>query len=164
MKALVTVASGEVVQLLMTDELPEVGHYYYLESATEGTGAQNRTFHALTLEYWKSGQHSYNADSYKDFKNQIKKSIGAGFEGFIYVSMENGIPKILDAETIKDIPEYVKTDLDMKNLIRGKLKSWSCYTKKQRKTTIDNVINEMMQCGINTNKFQEILKGMNYGT
>ena len=171
-KGLCTVSTGQVANLLIEGELPEVGHYYYLESATEGTGAQNRTFHALTLEYWKSGQHSYNADSYKDFKNQIKKSIGAGFEGFIYIVMKapedlkHGVwkPFIKDAKSIEEIPEAIRQDPEMKQMIRGKLKSWSDYTKKQRKTTIDNVINEMMQCGINTNKFQEILKGMNYGT
>jgi len=159
-KGLCTISTGSVVNLLIEGELPEVGHYYYLESATEGTGAQNKTFHALTMEYWKSGQHSYNADTYNDFRNQIKKSLGAGFESFIYVSMQNGIPKILDAKTINDIPEYVKNDLDMKNLIRGKLKSWSDYSKKQRTETIDNVISEMLQSGVNSKKFEEIMKGL----
>ena len=162
MKALVTVASGEVVQLLMTDELPEVGHYYFLESATEGTGAQNRAFHALTMEYFKSGMHSYNADSYDNFREQIKKSLGIGFEGFVYIDwdLEHTHYKMYDVKNKEDIPERILKDPDMKDMIRGKLKSWSKYTQKQRKQTIDNLIAEMLQAGVNSKKFQEILKGM----
>lgn len=159
-KGLVTVSTGSDVQLLVGGEMPEVGQYYYLESATEGTGAQNRAFHALTMEYWKSGQHSYNADNYNDFRNQIKRTLGAGFECFIYVLLHSGSPKIYDAKTIDDIPEEVRTDPDMKDTVRGRLKSWSDYTKKQRTSTIDNLISEMLQAGINSKKFEEILKGM----
>jgi hypothetical protein len=170
MKALVTVASGETVQMLMTGgELPVVGAYYTLEDAIEGTAAQNRTFHALTMEYFKSGQSSYDADNYADFKNQIKRHLGAGFDGFVYVGIAHeadghGHPKMFEVKRIDDIPVTIKNDKYMADMIRGKLKSWSCYTKKQRKNCIDNVINEMLQAGINTKKFQEILKGMNYGS
>jgi len=40
------------------------------------------------------------------------------------------------------------------------LKSWSDYTKKERQLTIDNIINEMFQVGVNSNRFNEILQGM----
>ncbi len=166
MKGLVTVSTQSVVNLLIEGELPEVGHYYYLESATEGTSAQNKTFHALTMEYFKSGQHSYNADSYDDFKNQIKKSLGAGFESFVYIDkvLDNDAVgdhyKMFDVKTKEDIPDYILNNSYMKDMIRGKLKSWSCYSKKQRKNCIDNVINEMLQAGVNSKKFEEILKGM----
>ena len=165
MKGLCTVSSGGVVNLLISGgDLPEVGHYYFLESATEGTGAQNRTFHALTLEYFKSGMHSYDATDYSDFKNQIKKHLGQGFESYVYVDYSTkDYPFMNDCKNKKDLPEWVIDANRIKpGMIRGKLKSWSNYTKKQRKTTIDNVISEMLQSGINTHIFQEILKGMNY--
>ena len=175
-KGLVTVSSGNVVNLLVDGELPEVGAYYYLESATHGTSAQNKTFHALTLEYFNSGQSSYDADNYADFKNMIKRHLGAGFEGFIFVEMEQyeypgygnkretgERPIIKDAKKREDIPEHVLNDPAMKTMIRGKLKSWSSYTKKQRKETIDNVISEMLQAGVNTKKFEEIMKGLSDG-
>jgi hypothetical protein len=169
-KALVTVATNETVQLLITGgELPVVGAYYTLEDAVEGTAAQNRTFHALTLEYFKSGQSSYDADNYADFKNQIKRHLGEGFDGYVYIDVvlvgdnfDISHYKMYDVKNKSDIPEHVIRDPHMKDMIRGKLKSWSCYTKKQRKNCIDAVINEMLQAGINTKKFQEILKGMNY--
>jgi len=168
MKGLCTVSTGDVVNILVTgDDMPEVGKYYNLEDAIEGTSAQNRTFHALTMEYFYSGQSSYSADNYADFKNQIKRHLGEGFECFVYAELylksdDIYSVRMKDAKTKNDIPQDVLTDPDMKDMIRGKLKSWSDYTKKQRKNCIDAVINEMMQCGINTAKFQEILKGMNY--
>lgn len=161
-KGLCTISTGSVVNLLVEGELPEVGHYYFLESATEGTSAQNKTFHALTLEYFKSGQSSYDADNYDDFKNIIKRHLGAGFDGFVFAEILFDKPVLRHAKTKEDIPEYIRNDPNFKDMIFGKLKSWADYTKTQRRTTIDNVINEMFQCGINTNKFQEILKGMKY--
>jgi hypothetical protein len=165
-KGLCTVSTGSVVNLLVEGELPEVGHYYYLESATEGTSAQNKTFHALVMEYFKSGQHSYDCSDFADFKNQIKRHLGAGFEGFVYIDIKTDKKtgkthyKMFDVKKIEQIPLYIREDPDMKDMIRGKLKSWSNYTKKQRKNTIDNVISEMHQAGVNTPKFEEILKGL----
>lgn len=164
MKGLCTVASGEICQLLFTSgELPDVGAYYFLEKAEGGTGAQNRAFHSLLMEYWRSGMHSYDSKGFDDFKNQVKRHLGAGFEAYIYVDMENGVPKIRDAKTIEEIPDYIKTDPEFRDIIRGRLKSWSDYSKKERKSTIDNLITEMIEVGVNTKKFQEILSGLEEG-
>ena len=160
MKGLVTVASGEVCQMLFTGELPEVGAYYFLEKQYNGTSAQNKAFHALVMEYFMSGMHSYNSDSYEDFRNQIKKTLGAGFESYVYIDIFDDHYKMFDAKTIDEIPAHIKDDPYMKDMIRGKLKSWSRYTKKQRKDTLDNLISEMLQAGVNTNKFNEIMEGM----
>ena len=139
---------------------PTLGNEYFIEDATNGTQAQNKAFHALVLEYWKSGTHSYNASSFEEFRNMIKRHLGEGFEAFIYVEMVSGVPKIKDAKTVADIPEYIKNDPEMKDIIRGRLKSWSKYTMKQRKNCIDALISEMHQAGVNTPKFDEILRGM----
>ncbi len=164
MKALCTGSSAGEVTFSISGDLPEVGLYYNIEDAIDGTSAQNKTFHSLTMEYFRSGQSSYDADNYADFKNQIKRQLGAGFEGFVYIDyLTREEPFMADSKKYNDIPEDIRKAQTIKNgFIRGKLKSWSDYTKKQRKTTIDNVINEMIQAGINTRKFQEILKGMNY--
>ena len=166
-KGMVTVATGEVVQLLVQDsEMPEVGHYYFLESATEGTGAQNRLFHSLTMEYFKSGMHSYNADNYQDFKNQIKRKLGEGFESYVFIDMvfdgKATHPKMFEVKKLEEIPDHIKLDIHMNDMVRGKLKSWSNYTLKQRKKCIDNVITEMLNAGVNTKKFEEILKGIEH--
>jgi hypothetical protein len=41
-----------------------------------------------------------------------------------------------------------------------RLKSWRDYSKKERQMTIDNLISEMMQAGVNNKHFEEILQGM----
>ena len=163
------------IQILPKDEYiveskdcPVVGRSYFLEDEAEGTQRQNKAFHALVQEYWKTGQHSYNVDNFDDFRNQIKRSLGEGFQSFIYVEMIHPVmgldslikPKIMDAKKYEDIPEAIRKDPDMKNLIRGKLKSWADYTKKQRINCVDNLIAEMHEAGVNSKKFNEILEGM----
>lgn len=142
-----------------TDE-PEVGYRYILEDASCGTSAQNRAFHALIGEYWKSGQHSYDAKTFADFRNMIKRHHGAGFEAYVYAVIKNGKPQILDAKKYEDIPEEVRKDPMLKTMVRGRLKSWSDYTKKERRKTMDNLITEMIEAGVNTKKFTEIMQGM----
>jgi hypothetical protein len=44
--------------------------------------------------------------------------------------------------------------------IRWRIKSWSRYTKKERSETIDRIISEMHQAGVQTKHFYEILNGM----
>ncbi len=172
MKGLCTVASGEVCTLLIkSGDLPEVGGMYYLECAKSGTQEQNKLFHALVLEYFKSGMHSYDISSFEELKNCIKKTLGAGFEAFVYVAMEKYLyegygkkeeqgerPIIKDAKTYKDIPKYIREDPELKKQARGRLKSWSKYSKKERTSTIDNLITEMIEAGVNTKKFEEIIK------
>lgn len=148
------------VYLQLDYDQPVVGQVYFLENATSGTDAQNRAFHALVMEYWKSGCHSYQASSYDDFRYCIKRSLGAGFEAFVYAVIVDGKPVIMDAKKYQDIPESVRSDKDLKQLVRGRLKSWADYTKKERRTTMDNLISEMHQVGVNSKKFHEILAGM----
>jgi len=146
--------------LAIGSDIPVVGQVYTLEDAAAGTEAQNKAFHSLVQEYWKSGSHSYGAENFDDFRNQIKRKIGAGFEAYVYAVIENGKPMIKDAKKYNEIPEQVREDPEWKLLIRGRLKSWSDYGKKERRETLDNLISEMHQAGINSKKFNEILDGM----
>lgn len=139
---------------------PIAGRSYTLEDVARGTGAQGRAFHALVQEYWKSGVHSYQAANFDDFRNQIKRALGAGFEAFVYVEIIDGKPAIFDAPAYQDIPEHVRVDPDLKRLARGRLKSWADYTKAERMATLDRLIAEMHQVGVQTAKFYEILEGM----
>lgn len=131
---------------------PEVGKRYYLTDAESGTEAQNKAFHALIGEYWKSGAHSYNADSFEHFRDLIKLNLGAGAECFVFATPD-GIQR---AKTLDEVPEEYRTA----KYCMTKLKSWARYTKKERRETIDRLIAEMHQVGVNTKKFHEILEGM----
>ena len=135
----------------VSGDVPEIGRKYSLEDATEGTLAQGRAFHALIQEYWKSGAHSYQCDTFDRFRDLIKRDLGAGFESYVYAD-ETGIHKVKKYE---DIPAIVPLSHRM-----GKLKSYANYTKKERRDIIDRVISEMIQAGISTKKFNEILSGL----
>lgn len=150
--------------MVESKDSPVIGRHYSLEDFQTGTQAQNKAFHALITEYYKSGMHSYSNVDLAEFKKLIKKNLGAGFESFIYVEIDYNTfgvkPQIKDAKTYLDIPISIRQDPDMKDIIRGKLKSWADYTKKERMRTMDNLISEMHQVGINSKKFMEILEGM----
>jgi len=141
------------------DELIE-GKYYEAVEVDTPTERQNRAFHALIQEFWASGCHSYNAKSFNQFRNYIKRDIGAGFERYKYVEQTSNGLKWGDCKTSDGIPENVARDERGNPLASGILKSWSDYSKKERTETIDRLINIMIQCDVNSKKFYEIIDGM----
>ena len=122
----------------------EIGKWYNAEPAATGTAAQNAAFHALVQEYWRSGCHSYNAVSFEHFRALIKLHLGAGAERFCNLVDADGNP----------LPG---------GRFDYRLKSWADYTKKERRETLDRLIAEMHQAGVNSRKFYEILRGMESG-
>jgi len=141
------------------DELTE-GRYYEATEADTPTERQNRAFHALVQEFWSSNADSYNARNFDEFRNFIKRDLGAGFERYRYVeATEEGL-RWGTSSARQGIPKNVAHDAQGKPLAAGVLKSWSKYTKKERKETIDRLINTMIRCGVSSKKFDEILDGM----
>jgi len=143
----------------LSGDAPEVGRKYLLEDATEGTQAQNRAFHALVQEYFTSGCHSYNAKTWLELREYIKRDLGAGFESFV-VATPDGIKKAATKAEAVEILKAFGID-EVNRYALGKLKSWADYTKKERKKTLDRLISEMIQAGVQTKHFFEILEGMN---
>lgn len=162
MKALCTgiTSTGEASLLFLSSPYPEANRYYTLEDATEGTNAQNKAFHALVQEYWKSGLHSYDARGFGEFRDFIKRDLGAGFDQWFFATIENGKPRARKARKYDEIPAEIREDPDRREMIFGRLKSWSNYTKKQRRETIDRLMAEMDQAGVNSRKYNEIREGM----
>ena len=138
--------------LVERGENPKVGRRYILEDAENGTLAQNKAFHALVQEYFKSGAFSYPAKTFQELKDFIKRDLGAGFENFVYATPE-GIKR---ATTTDEIPEEYRTA----QYTMGRLKSWSKYTKRERRETMDALIAQMLLVGVQTKKFNEIMTGM----
>ena len=112
-----------------------------------GTDQQNRAFHALLGEYWKSGLSSY--ESYDDMKDTIKLRIAGADE---YIFIDNGKVR------------HVKSLDEVKGRYAEVPKSWSDFTLEQRRDAIDEVIREATMAGINSKKWGEILQGMEDGT
>ena len=98
--------------------------------------------------------------TFAEFRNLIKRRLGAGFESFVYAEIVDGRPVIRDAKTYAEIPETVRRDPHLKELVRGRLKSWSDYNKRERRDTMDALITEMIEVGVNTPHFREIMEGM----
>jgi hypothetical protein len=141
------------------DNLVE-GRYYDAVEADTPTERQNRAFHALVQEFWASGTHSYNAKNFKEFRNLIKRDLGAGFERYRYVEETGDGLRWNSCGARQGIPKTAVRGANGSPLVAGVLKSWAEYTKKERKETIDRLISTMIQCGVNSRKFDEILEGM----
>ena len=111
-----------------------------------GSEEQNRAWHALIGEYWKSGCSSY--DCYEDMRDSLKLRI-AGAKEYIWLD-EDGMQHT--TTRVDDIPQgsyYVAIP-----------KSWTDFTKGDRKEMIDMTIDEMIASGVNSRKFDEIIQGM----
>lgn len=165
-KGLCIGSSEGVYEFTFDGTEPEEGLSYLLESSTEGTLAQNGLFHSLVSEYWSSSRGSREDTKYDKFRDNIKRHLGVGFDGFWYFEIieKDGryLPKKTFVKKKEDIPEEIRNDPYRADLIYGRLKSWSNYTLPQRKKTIDHLITEMLKSGCNSKKFNEILKGINY--
>ncbi len=128
-------------------KFPADGDFYVIIDTQGGAGSdnQNRAFHALLTEFYKSGLHSY--DSQEDMKYSFKLRAG-GAEYFGY--QEDGYTHVV--EKLEDIPAGVDWI--------GLPKSWSNFTKSERQTAIDLVISEGYQAGMNSRHWNEIIEGM----
>ena len=112
-----------------------------------GTDQQNRAFHALLGEYWKSGLSSY--ESFEDMRDTIKLRI-AGADGFLFIDDKGRIKEVKSLEQVKG--RYAEVP-----------KSWADFTLDQRKDAIDEVIREATMAGVNSRKWDEIIAGMEDG-
>ena len=65
----IQILPNEEYMVISEKDRPTIGRSYFLEDAETGTGKQNRAFHGLIQEYWKSRQHSYKVDNFNDFRN-----------------------------------------------------------------------------------------------
>lgn len=145
-------------------ESPIIGGTYELADWDDPTAKQVRTFEALVTAYWASNAWSYPSSGYRigmtreEFRNQIKLKLGPGFEKIIYIDPETNLLK--ECAKAADLPDSIKNSPNKSKLAYGRLKSRSDWTKKELRTTIDNIVTEGEQVGVNTRKWKEILAGM----
>lgn len=153
MKILVETSDGLTIVARLISGSPKPGTEYFLEDARNGTGAQNKFFHLLCGEYFNSGCFSDEAKTWLHLREKIKLRLGEGFEKIIYGDDNGNICQVSKSE-IDMIPRHIRSN---PNRLLGKLKSWGDYTKNQRMRCIENLIHEMMNAGVNTKRFNEIL-------
>lgn len=165
MKIRVTELSNRIGRFVVEgSETPVVGLTYQLEDWNDPTAKQGRTFEALVQEYWRSGAWSYPSSGYRpgltlfEFRQQIKLKLGPGFEKVIYIDPETNLLK--ECATPADLPDAIKKSPNKSKLAYGRLKSRADWTRKELRQTIDNIITEGNQVGVNTKKWQDILATM----
>lgn len=142
-------------------DAPEEGRRYILEDAAEHTENQHRAAEALIGEYWKSGLHAkYGGDPKHLFRDKLKRDLGDGFESYVYADVINGKAKIFQVKKYTDIPEHVRQDPDLAEMVQGKIKSLSRYGKKALARFIDNLIDDGTAAGVKSAKWFEIIDGL----
>lgn len=145
------------------EEKPKAGVVYELEDAQNGTAKQNKTIHALIGEYFKAGCHpKKGGEPYDTLRDHLKLTLGAGMEKYFYgFFLPDNTMKKGETKEWADIPKACRTLYKAdKAFIVGKLKSVSKYTKKERMAFIDNLIDDMTAAGVNSEKFQKIMRGL----
>jgi hypothetical protein len=149
MKAQVIKLEGNYITLLGETNTLKEGQKVFIEDAAIGTNPQNRLFHKLITLWQTSGCSSYTG-TLKEVKDQLKRDYGQGFECYYYADDSY---KLVQVKTYNEIPKYIRHEEDR---IRGRLKSWADYTKTQRMDLIQNLIDLMMQSGVNGKEFDSL--------
>jgi len=151
MKGKILESAPNNILVLCSNHTFKCGGSVTIEDATKGTNPQNRFFHELVKIWVASGCHSYEGD-YNKVRDFIKRDLGAGFEKYFYTADDL---KAVKVNSFDDIPEHIQKD---KRRIMGQLKSWADYGKKERMKTIQNLIDNMIQSGVNSKEFDNICK------
>ena len=139
---------------------PEVGKSYYLEDSANKTKAQRSAWHALVSEWYSSGCWSFvDTTDFNYFRDAVKKKYGEGFDRLEYSDNDHNLQRV---KTREEIPDEILIDFTENHTgrIKGVLKSFTRYTKKQVKNSIDKIIKAMDANGVDSKKYHEIIKGM----
>lgn len=118
---------------------------------------QNNLFHSLLMCFWESKRSSF--DSYDEMRNHYKR-----MAHLCDVKWENNLKdttKQILWRAIKLLP-LPKSELDeIIELIKGRVitwRSWADCSKEMASIVLDQLISDMINAGVNSNKFESILK------
>ena len=140
----------------------EEGRYYEAVRADTPTEQQNRAFHALLQEFYRTGLHSYDVAGFEQFRNCVKRDLGAGFCAYEYLRFDGKGWTWEETDTVTWLAgrDDILHEPDGYPCVKPVLKSWAKYSKKERRETIDRLISAMIQAGVNSAKFDEIIHGL----
>jgi hypothetical protein len=152
--------SKEKIKELTGQEINEP--FGYVEVLTEKqykSRQQNNLFHSLLSCFWASGRSSF--ESYKNMRFHYKDV--AHLVEYVFTNDLKEETKQILWKVIKLLPIDESEKKKVIELLRGKVlieHSWAESTKAMAKITIDQLLNDMYQAGVNSKKFEEILKGL----
>ena len=138
------------------------GEYGYLEVLEEKqykSRQQNSLFHSLLMCFWESKLSIFY--SYEELRNHYKR-----IAHLCDVKWENTLPdqiKQMLWRAIKLLPIPKRYLDEICELLRGRVitwHSWADCSKEMARLTLDQLLNDMHEAGVNSKKFEEILKGL----
>lgn len=151
--------------------LPKIGRHYVLQDITEGTPAQNGTYHLILKLFYtfmlendlfviedNNTPYDLRCSSWESLKDVLKRHYGRGFEVVKYV---NSNYEMIDALDVSEVPEYVMQDLKINGntkRVLGLLYSWSDYDLQDRRSLIGITLLLMDRFGVDTEEYQELRK------
>ena len=152
--------SKEKIKELFGKEIEE--DYAYVEILTKKqykSRQQNSLFHSLLDCFWDSGCSSFESPKsmrfhYKDVAHLIE---------YVFESDLQENTKQMLWRAIKLLPIEESEKKKIVELLKGRVlveHSWAESTKGMAKLAIDTLLNDMHQAGVNSKKFEEILKGI----
>ena len=138
----------------------DFGYLEVLEEQQYKSKKQNALFHSLLMCFWESRLSSF--DSYEDLRNHYKR-----IAHLCDVKFDNRLKdttKNILWRAIKLLP-LPKSELDeIIELIKGRTitwRSWADCSKEMAKITLDQLINDMISAGVNSKKFNDIMRELN---
>ena len=152
--------SKEKIKELTGQEIEEP--FAYVEILTEKqykSRYQNALFHSLLSCFWDSGCSSF--ESYKSMRFHYKDI--AHLIEYVFTNDLKESTKQMLWRAVKVLPIEESERKKVIELLRGKIlieHSWAESTKGMAKIAIDQLLNDMHEAGVNSKKFEEILKGL----
>lgn len=152
--------SREKIKELTGVEIKEA--FGYIEVLTETqykSREQNNLFHSLLKCFWESKLSSF--DSYSELRNHYKR-----MAHLCEVQWENTLPEQIKQilwKAIKLLPIPKRYLDEICELLRGRVitwHSWSECSKEMARVVLDQLINDMTFAGVNSKKFQEIMRSL----
>jgi hypothetical protein len=152
--------SKEKIKELTGQEIED--DFAYIEILNEKqykSRQQNALFHSLLSCFWDSGCSSF--ESYKSMRFHYK-DIAHLIEYVFTNDLKESTKQIL-WRAVKVLPIEESERKKVIELLKGKTlieHSWAESTKGMAKIAIDQLLNDMHEAGVNSKKFEEILKGL----
>ena len=147
----------DIKRLTGVEITTEYGYIEVLDEKQYKSKQQNSLFHSLLMCFWESKLSSF--DSYEDLRNHYKR-----IAHLCDVKWENTLPdnvkKILwKAIRLLPIPKQYLDEIC--ELLKGRVvtwRSWADCSKEMASITLEQLINDMTFAGVNSKKFQDIMR------
>lgn len=137
----------------------EYGYIEVLDEKQYKSKQQNSLFHSLLMCFWESKLSSF--DSYEELRNHYKR-IAHLCDVKWENTLENSTKKML-WKAVQLLPIKEQQRAEIVELLKGRVitwRSWADCSKEMAGVVLDQLINDMTFAGVNSKKFQDIMRGL----